>query len=142
VKPDTVRFYERSGLLPKPQRMASGYRVYDETALVQLRFIRKAQSLGFSLDEIRRILSLRGQGRETCRCVLAMAEATLAETKTKLKELQKFRDALAANLKRWRRQTRGPMAAQFCALIESSANSINASVLQIKNEREVNENGL
>jgi DNA-binding transcriptional MerR regulator len=121
VKPDTVRFYERSGLLPKPERMASGYRVYDEAALAQLRFIRKAQSLGFALDEIRRILSLRGQGRETCRCVVAMAEATLSETELRLEQLQKFRDALAANLKRWRRQTRGPLAAEFCALIESAA---------------------
>jgi DNA-binding transcriptional MerR regulator len=60
-------------------------------------FIRKAQSLGFSLDEIWRIMSLRGQGRETCRCVIAIAEATLAETQTKLKELRKFKDMLAAN---------------------------------------------
>ena len=121
VKPDTVRFYERRGLLPKPRRMASSYRVYDEAALAQLRFIRKAQSLGFSLDEIRRILSLRGHGRKTCRCVLAMAEVTLSEAKRKLEELQKFHDALAANLKRWRGQTRGPIAAEFCALIESTA---------------------
>src|SRR6516164_3239559 len=90
VKPDTIRFYERSGLLPKPQRIANGYRFYDQAALSQVRFIKKAQSLGFSLDEIRRILSLRGQGRETCSCVIAMAEATLTETQTKLKELQRF----------------------------------------------------
>ena len=89
VKPDTIRFYERSGLLPKPQRLASGYRIYDNAALKQVRFIRKAQSLGFSLDEIRRIMSLRGQGKETCRCVIWMAEATLGETHTKLDELRK-----------------------------------------------------
>ena len=101
--------------------MASGYRVYDETALSQVRFIKQAQSLGFSLDEIRRILSLRGQGRETCRCVVAMAEATLSETKTKLDELQRFYNALADNIRRWKRQMRGPIAAEFCGLIESSA---------------------
>ena len=71
VTPDTIRFYERSGLLPKPSRTASGYRVYNDAALNQVRFIRKAQSLGFSLDEIRRIMSLRGHGKETCRCVIA-----------------------------------------------------------------------
>jgi DNA-binding transcriptional MerR regulator len=120
VKPDTIRFYERSGLLPKPSRTASGYRVYDAAALNQVRFIRKAQSLGFSLDEIRRIISLRGQGRETCRCVIAMAEATLAETETKLKELRKFNETLATNLTRWKRKRRGPIAAEFCALIESA----------------------
>ena len=55
VTSDTIRFYERSGLLPKPHRGANRYRVYDKAALAQVRFIRKAQSLGFSLDEIRRI---------------------------------------------------------------------------------------
>jgi len=121
VKPDTIRFYERSGLLSKPQRLASGYRIYDDAALKQLRFIRKAQSLGFSLDEIQRIMSLRGQGKETCRCVVAMAEATLTETQSKLEELRKFKDTLATNLTRWKRKRRGPIAAEFCALIEASS---------------------
>ena len=89
VKPDTVRFYERSGLLPKPARTASEYRLYDEATVNQLRFIKKAQSLGFSLDEVRRILCLRGQGSRTCRSVIAIAEATLEETEIKLRELQK-----------------------------------------------------
>ena len=120
VKPDTVRFYERSGLLPKPQRAASGYRVYTDAALAQVRFIRKAQSLGFTLHEIRRILSLRGHGKETCQCVLRMAEATLAEAELKLKEMQAFRDALKGNVLRWKRQPRGPIAAEFCTLIEKA----------------------
>ena len=120
VKPDTVRFYERSRLLPKPQRAGNSYRVYDEDALAQVRFIRKAQALGFSLEEIRRILSLRGHGNETCRCVVAMAEATLSETEAKLKELQRFRDALERNVKRWKTLPRGPVAAEFCALIENA----------------------
>src|SRR5436309_5433385 len=80
VRPDTIRFYERSGLLPKPQRLASGYRTYDDAALKQVRFIRKAQSLGFSLDEIQRIMNLRGHGREPCHYVIRMAETTLSET--------------------------------------------------------------
>jgi MerR family transcriptional regulator, copper efflux regulator len=120
VKPDTIRFYERSGLLPKPQRLGSGYRSYDDAALKQVHFIRKAQSLGFSLDEIRRIMSLRGHGRETCRCVIAMAEATLAETECKLKELSRFKESLSTNLTRWKRVRRGPIAAEFCALIETA----------------------
>jgi MerR family copper efflux transcriptional regulator len=130
VKADTIRFYERSGLLPKPQRMSSGYRVYNDAAVGQVRFIRKAQALGFALDEIRHILNLRGQGRETCRCVLAMAEATLSETKVKLDELQKFHDRLARNLKRWKQQMRGPIAAEFCALIESSVMNAPGSELK------------
>ena len=120
VRPDTIRFYERSGLLPKPQRLASGYRAYDDAALKQVRFIRKAQALGFSLDEIQRIMNLRGHAKETCRCVIAIAEATLAETETKLKELHQFKDRLTANLTRWKRKGRGPIAAEFCALIEAA----------------------
>jgi MerR family transcriptional regulator, copper efflux regulator len=114
VKADTIRFYEKRGLLPKPGRATSGYRTYDEPALKQLRFIRQAQSLGFSLHEIKRILRLHGAGKTTCRCVM---------TESKLKELRAFRDALKQQVERWRRQTEagGRMAAEFCALIESSA---------------------
>jgi len=119
VRPDTIRFYERSGLLPKPSRTASGYRIYDDAALKRVRFIRKAQSLGFSLDEIRRIMSLRGSG-ETCRRVVAMAEATLSETQARLKELEHFRYALAHHLARWKRNSK-KAPAEFCALIESTS---------------------
>lgn len=121
VKPDSVRFYERCGLLPKPRRSATGYRLYDMAAVNRLCFIKKAQSLGFSLDEVRRILSLRGQGSACCDSVLAMAEATLNETKIKLRALQKFRDALEGNVRRWRKfPARRKCAAEFCDLIESS----------------------
>ncbi len=122
VKPDSVRFYERSGLLPKPQRASSGYRIYGEAALRQLRFIKKAQALGFSLEAIHRILNLRGRGEETCQCVIAIAEATLSETEQRLNELHAFHDALKKSLSRWRRMSarRIPIAADFCALIESS----------------------
>ncbi len=129
VKTDTIRFYERSGLLPKPERKVSGYRVYDESAVKRVRFIKKAQALGFSLDEIRRILSLSGQGAETCRCVISMAEATLAETEAKLKEMQRFADALSENLARWRKMSgRGRRVAdEFCRLIESGSDQTTPS---------------
>jgi MerR family transcriptional regulator, Zn(II)-responsive regulator of zntA len=122
VKPDSIRFYERSGLLPKPERLATGYRVYNEHALRRLRFIKKAQALGFSLEEIGRILRMRDQGKPTCDCVVTMAEATLSETERKLRELQTFAEGLRENLDRWRKVTkRGKtLAAEFCALIEST----------------------
>lgn len=127
VKADSVRFYERSGLLPRPGRTASGYRFYDRHAVEQLRFIKKAQSFGFSLDEVRRILRLKDHGDAKCRSVLAMAEATLAETELKLTELQRFRDALAANLRRWRKRTAGrKCAAEFCDLIEERSDKRSA----------------
>jgi DNA-binding transcriptional MerR regulator len=120
VKTDTVRFYEKSGLLPRTERTAAAYRVYDEAALRRLRFIKQAQSLGFSLDEIKRILGLRGQGSETCRCVIAIAEATLSETGQKLRELQEFHDRLKCALTAWKQSAarRRRSRAEFCELIE------------------------
>lgn len=110
VKPDSVRFYERSGLLARPVRSGNGYRSYDEAAL------------GFSLDEIKRILSLRGHGKTTCRCVVAMAEATLEETERKLRETRRFAASLRKHLTRWKAEAnqRGSHAADFCKLIEAS----------------------
>jgi DNA-binding transcriptional MerR regulator len=125
VKTDTIRFYEKRGLLPKPGRAVSGYRAYDERSLKQLRFIKQAQSLGFSLDEIRRILNLRGQGGETCRCVIKIAEATLGETEEKLRELQQFHDRLKQAVSEWKSSAarRRKCSAEFCDLIEGSAST-------------------
>ena len=101
VKSDTVRYYERVGLLPRPERTPNGYRSYEGADLTRIRFIRKAQALGFTLDEVRRILSFRGKSSATCRCVVSMAEATLSETEHKIAELTSFRDALAKNVQAW-----------------------------------------
>jgi DNA-binding transcriptional MerR regulator len=122
VKPDTVRFYERAGLLEQPERTFSGYRLYDRAAVQRLRFIKKAQAFGFTLEEIKRILRLRGRGRETCACVVHLAEASLGEVEARLRELSAYRDALARNLARWRRAPGqgAQSAAEFCALIERS----------------------
>ena len=123
VKSDTVRFYERTGLLPRPTRTAAGYRVYDDAAARQLRFVKKAQGLGFSLDEIRRILSLRGGGKKTCERVLAIAEATLDETERRLRVLQAFRDGLKQTVASWQKPRKQACIAEFCALIESASSA-------------------
>ena len=90
---DTVRFYERAGLLNKPQRTASGYRLYAESDVARLRFIRRAKALGFSLEEIAELLRLNdGGGRRAA--VRAVAGQRLAEIEQKLSELSLMRDAL------------------------------------------------
>ena len=124
VKPDTVRFYERTGLLPRPTRTATGYRVYSDAVARQLQFVKKAQALGFSLDEIRRILNLRGGGKKTCDRVLAIAEATLEETERRLADLQTFRDDLKRTVAEWRKPSKKACAAEFCTLIESASTSV------------------
>lgn len=91
---ETIRFYEREGLLEAPARRASGYRQYTEDAVKQIRFIKHAQHLGFSLKEIRELLTLRGERQTPCEQVKERAEAKLAEVEQKIIELQRMRQAL------------------------------------------------
>ena len=91
---ETVRFYEREGLLEEPPRRASGYRQYSEQAVTRLHFIKRAQKLGFSLKEITELLLLRVDAQTSCDEVKQRTEAKLAEVERKLIELQRMRQAL------------------------------------------------
>lgn len=91
---ETVRFYEREGLLEAPPRRASGYRQYPLAVVKRLHFIKRAQKLGFSLKEIAELLTLRVDGHTTCEEVKQHAEAKLAEVEHKMLELQRMRHAL------------------------------------------------
>jgi len=91
---ETVRFYEREGLLEEPPRRASGYRQYPEEAVKRIHFIKRAQKLGFSLKEIAELLMLRVDGHTTCEELKQHTEAKLAEVEQKMLELQRMRHAL------------------------------------------------
>ena len=91
---ETVRFYEREGLLEEPARRASGYRQYSQDAVTQIRFIKRAQQLGFSLKEILELLTLRVDAETSCEQVKECAAAKLAEVEQKMAELQSMRQAL------------------------------------------------
>jgi MerR family transcriptional regulator, copper efflux regulator len=91
---ETVRFYERKGLLPEPPRSASGYRQYPPDTVDRLRFIRRAQRLGFSLHEISDLLELRVDEVAACGVVEARAQAKLAEVAGKIAELRSIQAAL------------------------------------------------
>lgn len=90
----TIRFYEDQKLLTRASRSAGGYRVYSDRVLDELRFIRRSQRLGLSLDETREILSLGRSGRKPCERVAAICEAHLAEIDRKMAELGAFRQHL------------------------------------------------
>ncbi|MDB6046051.1 MAG: putative transcriptional regulator [Gammaproteobacteria bacterium] len=90
---DTVRYYERSGLLAPHARLPSGYRRYRELEVAQLRFIRRAQALGFTLTEIKALLKLSAQ-RDVTR-VKRSAQAKLADIDRRISELQRVREGLA-----------------------------------------------
>jgi len=92
---DTVRYYEREGLLEKPARTASGYRHYTPEAVARLRFIRQAKDLGFSLSEIKELLALRVTPGKSCADVKARAEAKIADVEQRVATLMRMKRALA-----------------------------------------------
>ncbi|HUD97840.1 MAG TPA: heavy metal-responsive transcriptional regulator [Woeseiaceae bacterium] len=94
VNIDTVRFYERTGLLPKPARRPSGYRDYGQGDLERLLFIRRAKELGFSLADIGELLSLSANRRKDMRGVKRKAEQRLQQVAEKISELQRVRRGL------------------------------------------------
>ena len=91
---ETIRFYEREGLLEEPPRRASGYRQYSEQVVKRIHFIKRAQQLGFSLKEITELLMLRVDEHMSCEDVKHRTEMKIAEVERKLVELQRMRLAL------------------------------------------------
>ena len=94
VNPETLRYYERKELIPKPRRSDGGFRLYDESYVDRLRFIKRAKDLGFTLAEVKGLLDLRVNDGATCRDVQAQAEEKLDDVKEKIRDLQRIRDAL------------------------------------------------
>lgn len=93
VNLETVRYYERRGLLPKPPRTEAGYRQFPPDTAQRLRFIKRAQELGFSLEEIRDLLALRVE-RGNCADVRARAQAKIADIEEKMKTLAAMKSTL------------------------------------------------
>ncbi len=94
VNLETIRYYERRGLIPKPPRNASGYRQYSQEDIARTKFIKRAQALGFSLKEISEILSLRMEPGTTCGDIKARVEAKIDEVEQKIADLRQMRKAL------------------------------------------------
>ena len=115
---EALRFYEKSGLLDKPARTYSGYRVYGPEVLERLAFIKRAQSLGFSLDEIKRIIADARRGESPCAEVREIVGRRLAELDERLRELRRYRKGLAATLAEWNKKGRAP--GHICGLIEGT----------------------
>lgn len=91
---DTIRYYEREGLLPEPLRRASGYRHYNESVINRLRFIRRAKDLGFTLEEIRDLLALSADRHRGVKAVKQRAEQRLASIDARIAELMRIRKGL------------------------------------------------
>lgn len=98
VKIETIRYYERIGMLPAPPRTASGHRIYGATTLRTLGFIRRSRELGFSLDEIRALLRLGAPGMASCSEVKEIAGRHLDDIRAKLSDLKKLERLLAGTV--------------------------------------------
>jgi DNA-binding transcriptional MerR regulator len=107
VSADTLRHYERLGLLPSPQRSAGGYRLYPPAALDRVRMIRRALAIGFSLKELGRILRVREQGGAPCREVHAMAGEKLTQLERRIEEMIQLQRLLKGILAQWDKKLAG-----------------------------------
>jgi DNA-binding transcriptional MerR regulator len=96
----TIRFYERKGLLPEPERATNGYRIYDDTTIARLRFIRNAQAAGLTLAEIASIIHVRNDGTAPCSHVDTLLETKLGEIRQRRRQLAALESELTQLLQR------------------------------------------
>jgi Hg(II)-responsive transcriptional regulator len=117
---DTLRYYERRGLLPRPARTAGGYRLYGSEAVRRLRFIRRAQELGFTLREIARLLELADGRAGGCREVCSFAEGKARELAARIRDLTRMKKILDALVRKC--PDTGPASA--CTILECFSKNI------------------
>ena len=114
VNLETVRYYERIGLMPAPDRTEGGHRLYDEGHERRLSFIRRGRELGFGIESIRALLGLAEPGHRSCEEVQPIAAAHLHEVRAKLADLARLEAILAETLSR----CKGQMSAPSCPVLE------------------------
>jgi MerR family transcriptional regulator, copper efflux regulator len=125
VSAPTIRYYESVGLLTAPRRTAAGYRRYSDTTVDELRFIKKAQGLGFSLDEVGEILTLTRSGEAPCAHVLSVGHRHLAAVQERIRQLQRFQELLGAELAKWEQQETAVTCRGSCQFIaEADAGTV------------------
>ena len=94
VNKETVRYYERRGLITKPERRRSGYRIFTREHINQIKFIKRAQNLGFTLSEIKQLLKLQVSDSSSCGMVKQKAERKLEDVQSKIEDLKRIREVL------------------------------------------------
>jgi MerR family copper efflux transcriptional regulator len=124
VSKDTLRFYERRGLLPQPERRSNNYRSYPPEALARILWIRRVLAAGFTVDELARILAERDRGGAPCRKVRDLGATKLAELEDRIRELEGLRDNLREMLKDWDRRLEEAGPGQRARLLDSLAGPI------------------
>ena len=119
VSTDTLRHYERKGVLPAPRRSPNGYREYEPESLERVLLVRRALAVGFTLDELARILRARDRGVAPCREVRALAADKLSLVEERLRELTSLRKELSATLAEWDLRLARAATGEQAGLLES-----------------------
>jgi MerR family copper efflux transcriptional regulator len=117
VNLETIRYYERDGLMSPPHRTSSGHRAYGSGDALRLRFIKRSQSLGFTLAEIKELLALNVTPKKPCFDVVTQIEAKALEVKAKIAHLQ----AIKSTLEKMKASCEGLCSASECPILESLA---------------------
>jgi Hg(II)-responsive transcriptional regulator len=115
VNTETLRYYERRGLLAEPPRTSGGYRDYPVSAVELLRFVKRAQELGFTLDEVEELLHLDDGGPDSCDATRELAEHRRDDLAARIRDLQRMHDSLAELVE----TCHLPRADRRCALLEA-----------------------
>jgi DNA-binding transcriptional MerR regulator len=119
VSTDTLRHYERMGILARPRRSDGNYRMYPPDSVTRVRLVRQALAIGFSLPELQKILKVRDQGGAPCKQVRAIAEEKLARVERELADLAALREQLRTLLKSWDLQLERTPDGHQARLLES-----------------------
>jgi len=131
VSTDTLRYYERQRLLPAPPRAANGYRRYPAGALARIRVIRSALAVGFSVDELAKILGAHDRGLAPCQHVRQLAVSKLETLESRIRELQHLRTALRNTIDDWDKRLAKTPSGGRAALLESLAASRPSAARQL-----------
>lgn len=128
VNPQTLRYYERRGLLDEPARSQGGYRAYPDAAVHRVRFIKRAQNLGFTLAEVRTLLDLADGGPERCDTVRSMTEEKITDLRRRIADLQ----ALEAGLARLVATCERPRPQRECPILHQLDAAAGADVQRVQ----------
>ncbi len=120
ITPETIRYYEKVGLLGVPERDGSGYRRYDEATLGRLHFIRSAQSVGFGLGEIKEILDLRDNGETPCNHVRALIASHASDLQRRIEDLKSMQVDLKRLAEIASREPEPGQDATHCHILEAA----------------------
>lgn len=134
---DTIRFYEKQGLLRRSPRSEGGFRLFGSAEIETLKFVRKAQELGFSLNEIREISILRADGVPACSHVKELLGQKLTAVERKIKELQSLERSLKLSLRKCKRglKTTAPGHEQCCPVLEEISQAVRKQVTEPQIEK-------